>query len=141
MSQQANDAEPSALRGSGDLHDADRVPESGGTVLTPSEAHDRMRRRVANPDDPPTQRPPHDARGPRPGPDFRGAPGRIAIVQGQVYLVGFILVAQLFLITTALFELLSGRTQLLWWIAGASLLGFLIATLIALWPSSRVKGF
>jgi hypothetical protein len=55
--------------------------------------------------------------------------------------VGFILVAQLFLITTALFELLSGRTQLLWWIAGASLLGFLIAALIALWPSSRVKGF
>jgi len=140
MSQRANDAEPSAVRGSGDLR-ADGAPDSGGTFLTPEEAHTRLRRRVANPDDPPTQRPPRDARGPRPGPDFRGAPGRIAIVQGQVYLVGFILVAQLFLITTALFELLSGRTQLLWWIAGASLLGFLIATLIALWPSSRVKGF
>ena len=141
MSQQVNDAEPSARRGSGDLGDADGVPESGGTQLTPGEAHDRMRRRVANPDDPPTQRPPHDERGPRPGPDFRGAPGRIAIVQGQVYLVGFILVAQLFLITTALFELLSGRTQLLWWIAGASLLGFLIAALIAVWPRSRVRGY
>ncbi len=107
----------------------------------PGEPQALLYQHVANPDDPPVQRPPRDARGVRPGPDFRGAPGRIAIVQGQVYLVGFILIAQLFLITTALFELLSGRTQLLGWIAGASLVGFLIAVLITLWPRSRVRGF
>ncbi len=95
----------------------------------------------ANPDDPIVRRPPADARGPRPGPDSRGAPGRIAIVQGQVYLVGVILITQLFLITTALYELLSGRTELLWWIALAQLAGFLIAVVITLWPRQRVKGF
>jgi hypothetical protein len=115
--------------------------QDGGTLLTSGEAHALLRRRVANPDDPAVERPPQDARGPRPGPDFRGAPGRIAIVQGQVYLVGFILVAQLFLITTALYELLSGQTALLWWIALASLIGFLVALLIALWPRQRVRGF
>jgi hypothetical protein len=113
----------------------------GGTILESEEAHALLRRGVANPDDPAVERPPRDARGPRPGPDFRGAPGRIAIVQGQVYLVGFILVAQLFLITTALYELLSGQTGLLWWIALASLIGFLVALLIALWPRQRVRGF
>ncbi|HEU0026600.1 MAG TPA: hypothetical protein VFQ25_05740, partial [Ktedonobacterales bacterium] len=77
----------------------------------------------------------------RPGPDARGSIGRVAIVQGQVYLVGAILIAQLFLITTALYELLSGRTQLLWWIAGAQLAGFLIALLIMLWPRQHVKGY
>lgn len=96
---------------------------------------------VANPDDPIVRRPPADARGPRPGPDSRGAVGRIAIVQSQIYLVAAILIAQLFLITTALYELLSGRPQLLWWIAAAQLVGFLIALLITLWPRSHVKDF
>lgn len=95
----------------------------------------------ANPDDPIVRRPPADARGPRPGPDFRGAPGRVAIVQGQVYLVGVILIIQLFLVTTALYELLSGRTELLWWITLAQLVGFLIALVIALRPRQQVKGF
>jgi len=93
---------------------------------------------VANPDDPPVWRPPRGHAAPRPGPDFTGVPGRVAIVQGQVYLVGVILVAQLVLVTIALFELLSGRTQTLWWIAGSSLVGFLIALLIALWPRRRI---
>lgn len=119
----------------------DEMPESGGTILSSEEAHAMLRRRLANPDDPPVHLPPRDARGPRPGPDFRGAPGRVAIVQGQVYLVGFIVIAQLFLITTALFELLSGQTGLLWWITLASLIGFLLTILIALWPRSRVRGF
>jgi hypothetical protein len=96
---------------------------------------------VANPDDPIGQRPPADARGPRPGPDARGSVGRVAIVQGQVYLVGVILIAQLFLITTALFKLLSGQTQLLWWLAAAQLVGFLVALLITLWPRQHVKGY
>lgn len=102
---------------------------------------DMARAPRANPDDPIVRRPPADARGPRPGPDFRGATGRIAIVQGQVYLVGVILIAQLFLITTALYELLSNRTELLWWIALAQLAGFLIALVIAIWPRQRVRGF
>lgn len=96
---------------------------------------------MANPDDPKVRRPPADARGPRPGPDTRGALGRVAIVQGQVYLVGVILITQLFLITTALYELLSGRSAQLWWIAGAQLAGFLVALLITLWPRRRVRGF
>jgi len=98
-------------------------------------------RRVANPDDPVLPRPPSDRRGLRPGPDYRGALGRVAIVQGQVYLVGSIVIVQLFLITTALFELLSGRTSTLWWIALTCLIGFLLALLIALWPRRSVKDF
>jgi hypothetical protein len=58
-----------------------------------------------------------------------------------VYLVGVILVAQLFLVTTALFELLSGRTDKLWWIALASLVGFAVTLLVALWPRRRVSGY
>jgi hypothetical protein len=74
------------------------------------------------------------------GPEQPGLPGRIAIVQGQIYIAGVIVVAQLFLITTALFELLSGHPEPLWWIAGASLAGFLIALVVAIWPSRRVRG-
>jgi hypothetical protein len=74
------------------------------------------------------------------GPDFTGAPGYVAIVQGQVYLVAIILIVQLFLITTGLFELLSGRADILWWIAGTSLVAFLLALLITLWPRKRIAG-
>lgn len=98
-------------------------------------------RSAANPGDPPTVRPPESARGPRPGPDFRGAPGRIAVVQGQIYIAGFILIAQLFLITTELYELLSGQTALLWWITLAQLAGFLIILVVYLWPRRRVAGY
>jgi hypothetical protein len=72
------------------------------------------------------------------GPDFTGAPGYVAIVQGQVFLVATLLITQLFLITVALFELLSGKRDILWWLAGASLLAFLLALLITLWPRKRV---
>lgn len=113
----------------------------GGTILSAEARREMLRRQVANPDDPVTQRPPADARGPRPGPDYRGAPGRVAIVQGQVYLVGAIVIAQLFLVTTALFELLSGNASLVWWIALASLIGFLLALLIALWPRRSSANF
>lgn len=113
----------------------------GGTILGPAERRAMRRRSTANPDDPFVRRPPEDSRGPRPGPDFRGAPGRLAIVQGQIYLVGAILLAQLFLITTSLYELLTGEIGRLWWICGACFVGFLITLLIALWPRSRVKGF
>ena len=70
-------------------------------------------RHEANPDDPPVQRPPRGPSGLMPGPNFLGLQGRIAIVQGQVFLLAVILIAQLAIITVALYELLSGRTDLL----------------------------
>ena len=97
-------------------------------------------RHVANPDDPPVHRPPRGPRGPLPGPRELGAPGRIAIVQGQVFIVGAILVAQLWLITDALFSLLSGHPQDLGWLTLASGAGFVIALVAWLWPRRRVKG-
>ena len=106
--------------------------------LSSSPGDQELRLPTANPDDPPVVRPPADARGPRPGPSFRGAPGRVAIVQSQIYIVGAILAAQLFLITTELYELLSGRPALLWWITGAQLAGFLIILVVYLWPRRRV---
>ena len=111
-----------------------------GAALGEAERQVMLRRRSANPDDPPTHLPPRDKRGVRPGPDFLGAQGRTAIVQGQVYLVAAILILQLFLITIGLFELLSGRTDILWWIAAASLVAFLVTLLITLWPRRRIVG-
>ena len=96
--------------------------------------------RVANPDDPPVHRPPRGPHGPLPGPRELGAPGRIAIVQGQVFIVGAILITQLWLITDALFSLLSGHPQDLGWLTLASGAGFGIALIIWLWPRRRTKG-
>ena len=98
----------------------------------------RTFRRKANPDDPPTQRPPRGPHGPMPGPNFRGLEGRIAIVQGQVFLLAVILIAQLAIITDALFELLSGRADLLGWLALASGIGFALALVIVFWPRRRI---
>jgi hypothetical protein len=113
---------------------------AGGTELDADTVRIMRARQVANPDDPPVEQSLHGVRGLLPGPDQPSLPGRIAIVQGQVYIVGVIVVAQLFLVTTALYELLSGHPDPLWWIAGASLVGFLIALLVAIWPSRRVRG-
>jgi|SRR5579862_6918894 len=80
--------------------------------------------------------------GPRPpASDVEVAPGRIAIAQGQVYITGALLIVQLFLITTALYELLSGQPQTLWGIAGASLLAFIVALVVAIWPRRVRDGF
>ena len=117
-------------------HEGEALLE-GGTELLAQERRYMLIHRVANPGDPPVRRPPQGRAGPMPGPDFAGAPGRVAIVQGQVYIVGIILVAQLFLCTTALLDLLSGHPDTLWLIAGISLAGFLIALLVALWPRRR----
>ena len=76
--------------------------------------------RKANPDDPTVKPPPRGSRGSMPGPNFLGLEGRIAIVQAQVFLLAVILIAQLAIITDALYELLSGRTALLGWLALAS---------------------
>lgn len=92
----------------------------------------------ANPDDPPTQRPPHGPHGPLPGPHFRGLEGRIAIVQGQVFLLAVIMIVQLWLVTDALYELLSGRIASLGWLALVSGIGFALALLITFWPHRRV---
>jgi hypothetical protein len=113
----------------------------GGTRFEPGERRHLLRQRVANPDDPPVHRPRQGAYGPLPGPDYSGAPGRAAIVMGQIFIVGGILVLQLFLITTALYELLSGHTEMLWWITCASFVGFVLALVVARWPRTRVKGY
>ena len=93
---------------------------------------------VANPDDPPVRRPPRGPRGPLPGPNYLGLAGRTAIVQGQVFLVAVILIAQLWLITDALYELLSGHSSPLVWLALVSFLGFVLALIITFWPRRRI---
>lgn len=92
----------------------------------------------ANPDDPPVQLPPQGPHGPRPEPNFLGLPGRIAIVQGQVFLLAFIVVVQLWLITYSLYELLSGRTASLGWLALVSGIGFVIGLIITFWPHKSI---
>jgi len=96
---------------------------------------------TANPYDIPVERPQHGPQGPLVGPRELGTPGRIAIVQGQIFLVGAILVVQLWLITDALYSLLSGRPQDLGWLAFASGVGFVIALVIGWWPRHRTKGW
>jgi hypothetical protein len=92
---------------------------------------------VANPDDPLVGHPLYAASPPMPGPNRASLPGRIAIVQGQVYIAGLVLIAQLVMVTLALYELLSGRPDTLWGIAAASLAGFILALVVALWPRTR----
>lgn len=94
----------------------------------------------ANPDDPPAQRPPQGPHGPRPGPNYLGIPGRTAIVQGQVFLIAAIVIVQLWLITDALYELLSGRASLLGWLTLASGLGFVLALIVGVFPRRRIEG-
>ena len=94
----------------------------------------------ANPDDPPVHRPPQGPKGPLPGPNYTGSSGRIAIVQGQIFLVAVILIAQLWLVTDALYNLLSGQPGVLGWLALASGLGFVLALIITLWPRRRIEG-
>jgi len=98
-----------------------------------------QRQHTANPDDPLVHRPPRGAKGVWPGPNYLGLPGRTAIVQGQVFLVAVILIVQLWLVTDALLELLSGRSGNLGWLALASLLGFALAFVISFWPRRRIE--
>ena len=95
-------------------------------------------RRKANPDDPPVVRPPQSLRGPRPGPNYLGLEGRIAIVQAQVFILAVIVIVQLWLVTTALYELLSGRPATLGWLALASAVGFVLALVVTFWPRRRI---
>ena len=69
-----------------------------------------------------------------------GLQGRTAIVQGQVFLVAVIVIAQLWLITDALYEVLSGRSNTLGWLVLASGLGFVLALIATFWPRRRVEG-
>ncbi|HLZ62387.1 MAG TPA: hypothetical protein VKR06_36035 [Ktedonosporobacter sp.] len=94
---------------------------------------------LANPDDPAVQRPPRGPRGPMPGPHFLGLEGRIAIVQAQVFLLAVILIVQLWLVTDALYELLSGRITNLGWLALVSGIGFALAASIIIWPRRRIE--
>ncbi|TME09134.1 MAG: hypothetical protein E6I80_08590 [Chloroflexi bacterium] len=96
-------------------------------------------RHKANPDDPPVKLPPRGPKGFLPGPNYLGLRGRTAIVQGQVYIVAVVLIVQLLVITDALYELLSGRTGSLLWLAFVSLIGFALALLVAFWPRRRIE--
>lgn len=119
--------------------DDDHSAPAWGQIADDEQALMR-RQRLANPDDAPGYITADEQASHLRGPDYTGSPGFVAIVQGQVYLVAAILFAQLFLITIGLFELLSGQTNTLWWIAGASLIAFLVALLVTLWPRRRVVG-
>ncbi|HET9919064.1 MAG TPA: hypothetical protein VFQ30_04425, partial [Ktedonobacteraceae bacterium] len=61
-----------------------------------------------------------------------------AIVQGQVFILAVIVIAQLWLVTDALYELLSGRIASLGYLTLASFLGFAIALIVAFWPRRRI---
>ena len=73
-----------------------------------------------------------------PGPNYRGSSGRIAIVQGQIFIVAVILIVQLWLVTVALFDLLSGQASILAWLALFSFVGFIVALIIYFWPRRRI---
>jgi hypothetical protein len=117
----------------------DKDNEGFGTSALASD-RDRRQRPKANPDDPPVEFPPYGANGPLPEPYYLGLPGRIAIVQGQVFLVAIILIVQLALITDALYQLLSGRPGPIGWLLLASGIGFVLALIVALWPRRRIEG-
>jgi hypothetical protein len=90
----------------------------------------------ANPGDSPVPRPRADLVS---GSKYMGLQGRTAIVQGQVCIVAIILIVQLFIVTDALYELLSGRTDVLFGLALVSLIGFAIALLVTFWSRQHIK--
>lgn len=109
----------------------------GGTALGAERMRYMLSAHKGNPDDPALNVP----LGALPGPDYSNAPGRLALVQGQVYIAGVILVAQLWFITLALFELLSGnRGAILWWMTLASFILFLITVVVWRLPRRRAQG-
>jgi len=73
-----------------------------------------------------------------PGPNYRGSSGRIAIVQGQIFIVAVILIVQLWLITVALFDLLSGQASILAWLALVSFVCFIVSLIVYFWPRRRI---
>lgn len=107
--------------------------------LPSSDINTTQRYPKANPDDPPVRRVPQGPHGPRPEPYFSGLLGRRAIVEGQVFVVAFLFIAQLWLVTESLYELLSGRSDTLWWLAFTSFIGFLIALIVWRWPRRRLE--
>lgn len=109
---------------------------SGISILARSHG---QRGRVANPDDPLVQRPLRGPKGIWPGPNYLGIEGRAAIVQAQVFIVAVILIIQLWLVTDALYELLSGRPGIPGWLALASFIGFVLALIVTFWPRRRIE--
>ena len=59
-----------------------------------------------------------------------GHPGRVAVVQSQVVLVIILVVAQLWLVTLALDEVLSGRGSVVWLLAFASTAALGVAVMV-----------
>jgi hypothetical protein len=140
MSREGDDAQPFVVSPREGGAQPSGLPMAGGTELPADVVREMRMRGVANPDDPIVQPSLRGMRSAAPGLEEAGLPGRIAIVQGQIYIVGVILVTQLVLVTLGLYELLSGRNDVVWWIAGASLVGFLVALVVTLWPRRRVLG-
>ena len=118
---------------------------SGGQVTrgegepAPARINDPPIQHVANPDDLPVQRSPMGPAGPWPAPNYLGLDGRTAIVQGQVFIVAVILIVQLWLITDALYELLSGQPGFPGWLALVSGIGFVLALIVTFWPRRRIE--
>ena len=90
----------------------------------------------ANPDDPPVTPSPRGPKGALPGPNYLGLFLKSALALNPT---AVILIAQLLIITDALYELLSGRRGSLPWLALVSFIGFAIALLVALWPRRRIE--
>ncbi len=120
------------------LRDVPGVSDSTAGSMRIHRSHPQ-RPHVANPDDPPIHRPPQGPKGPLPGPNYLGLEGRTAIVQGQLLIVAIIVIVQLWLITDALYELLSGRLSNLGWLAIVSGLGFVFALVVSFWPRRRIE--
>lgn len=98
----------------------------------------RQRRRVANPDDPPVEKPPMKDWGLVPGPYYLGLSGRLTIVQGQIFLVFLLVALQLFLVAQTLLEVLSGQPKHLIWLTVLSILCFAISLVVGIWPNRRI---
>jgi nitrate/nitrite transporter NarK len=67
------------------------------------------------------------------------AGNRTAIVEGQVLVVAFLFIGQLWLVTEALYELLSGRSDTLGWLTLLSFVGFLVALIVWRWPRRHLE--
>jgi hypothetical protein len=60
-------------------------------------------------------------------------------MQGQLCIVAVVVVVQIWLITDALYELLSGRSERLIWLALVCGIGFILALIVACWPRRSIE--
>lgn len=140
MNENAREEENNQLPGSLSTSENSIVPMPSQWATDNADGNPRVPvQRSANPDDVPVKRPAQGRRGVIQGPNYLGLAGRTAIVQAQIFLMAGILVVQLWLVTDALFSLLSGRSDILGWLALASAIGFGIALIVALSPKRSIS--